>query len=112
MAGAPKITISEEGLAKLREEMSAEEMQIGLARIQELLISMRATQHNNGIAKHLLGVTDEELAKIDDDIEMDHGALYLKLEMHLKDEFQMTDTKNVNRIIRQVGMVRLCVSLL
>ena len=104
----PNIKISEEGLAKLREELSSEEMRIGLARIQELLLTMRATQHDKEEAKKMLGVTDEELEKIDDDIDMDHGALYLKIELTLKDEFAMTDTKNLNRVIRQVGV---CVSL-
>ena len=104
----PNIKISEEGLAKLREELSSEEMRIGLARIQELLLTMRATQHDKEEAKKMLGVTDEELDKIDDDIDMDHGALYLKIELTLRDEFAMTDTKNLNRIIRQVGI---CVRL-
>lgn len=104
----PNIKISEEGLAKLREELSSEEMRIGLARIQELLVSMRATQHDKEEAKKMLGVTDEELEKIDDDIDMDHGALYLKIELTLRDEFAMTDTKNLNRVIRQVSV---CVCL-
>ena len=109
----PNIKISEEGLAKLREELSSEEMRIGLARIQELLLSMRATQHDKEEAKKMLGVTDEELDKIDDDIDMDHGALYLKIELTLKDEFAMTDTKNLNRVIRQVGVcVSICLSCL
>ena len=99
----PSIKISEEGLAKLREELSSEEMRIGLARIQELLISMKATEHNNEAAKKMLGLTDEELEKIDDDIDMDHGALYLKIELTLKDQFKMTDTKNLNRVIRLVS---------
>ena len=99
----PSIKISEEGLAKLREELSSEEMRIGLARIQELLISMKATEHNKEAAKKMLGLTDEELEKIDDDIDMDHGALYLKIELTLKDQFKMTDTKNLNRVIRLVS---------
>ena len=108
----PNIKISEEGLAKLREELSSEEMRIGLARIQELLLSMRATQHDKEEAKKMLGVTDEELDKIDDDIDMDHGALYLKIELMLRDEFAMTDTKNLNRVIRQVSVcVCFCLQL-
>ena len=101
----PNIKISEEGLAKLREELSSEEMRIGLARIQELLLSMKATEHNNEEAKKMLGLTDEELAKLDDDIDMDHGALYLKIELTLKDQFKMTDTKNLNRVMRLVSAV-------
>ena len=103
MARAPSIKISEEGLAKLREEMSSEEMRIGLARIQELLVEMKETEHNDEEAKKMLGLTDEELQKVDDEIEMDHGALYLKLELMLKEDFAMTDTKNVNRIMRLVS---------
>ena len=99
----PTVKISEEGLAKLREELSSEEMRIGLARIQELLLSMKATEHNNEEAKKMLGLTDDELAKLDDDIDMDHGALYLKIELTLKDQFKMTDTKNLNRVIRLVS---------
>ena len=116
MAAPPSIKISEEGLAKLREELSSEEMRIGLARIQELLVSMKATEHNNEAAKKMLGLTDEELEKIDDDIDMDHGALYLKIELTLKDQFKMTDTKNLNRVIRLVSdpyctVVYVCVGL-
>ena len=103
MATPPSIKISEEGLAKLREELSSEEMRIGLARIQELIVSMKATEHNKEAAKKMLGLTDEELEKIDDDIDMDHGALYLKIELTLKDQFKMTDTKNLNRVIRLVS---------
>lgn len=103
MAGPPSIRISEEGLAKLREELSSEQLRIGLANLQELVESMKATEHNNEEAKEMLGLTDEELAKLDDDIDMDHGALYLKLELTLKDQFKMTDTKNLNRVIRLVS---------
>ena len=108
MAGVPNIKISEEGLAKLREELSSEEMRIGLARIQELLVEMKETEHNDELTKKMLGLTDAELQKLDDDIDMDHGALYLKLELTLKEEFEMTDTKNVNRIMRLVSSGCVC----
>ena len=104
-SGVPRVTISEANLAKLREEMSSEELQLGLANIQELLVSMQATKHNRGVAKRLLGISDAELNKLDDDIDMDHGALYLKLEMTLQHDFKQTDTKNINRVMRYVSLV-------